>query len=156
MNERAEGEVKDREAGPREVIVRSDALGFAQEIVVGPHRLAADEPTAAGGADTGPNPYDLLLASLGSCTSMTVGLYARRKQWPLEAVTVRLRHGKIHAADCGDCETREGMIDRIEVQLELAGPLTEGQRARLLQIAGRCPVHRTLTSEIDIRTHLRL
>jgi len=154
MNERAEGEVKDREAGPREVIVRSDALGFAQEIVVGPHRLAADEPTAAGGADTGPNPYDLLLASLGSCTSMTVGLYARRKQWPLEAVTVRLRHARIHAADCSDCETREGMIDRIELELELTGSLMEAQRERLLEIAGKCPVHRTLTSEIDIRTQL--
>jgi putative redox protein len=116
--------------------------------------LAADEPIAAGGTDAGLNPYDFLLAGLGSCTSMTVALYARRKQWPLEAVTVRLRHGKIHAADCGDCETREGMIDRIELALELTGPLTEEQRSRLLEIAGRCPVHRTLTSEIDIRTHL--
>ena len=140
--------------GPREVVVRGGAGGFAQEIVVGPHRLAADEPTAAGGADTGPNPYDLLLASLGACTSMTVALYARRKRWPLEGVTVRLRHAKIHAADCADCETREGMIDRIERDIELAGALTDEQRARLLEIAGRCPVHRTLVSEIDIRTRL--
>jgi putative redox protein len=154
MNERAEGQVRDREAAPREVIVRGGAGGFAQEIAVGPHRLAADEPTAVGGSDTGLNPYDLLLASLGSCTSMTVALYARRKQWPLEAVTVRLRHARIHAADCSECETREGMIDRIELDLELAGPLTEAQRARLLEIAGMCPVHRTLTSEIDVRTHL--
>jgi putative redox protein len=154
MNERAEGGAADRDAGPREVIVRGGAVGFAQEIVVGPHRLVADEPTAAGGSDAGPNPYDLLLVSLGSCTSMTVALYARRKQWPLESVTVRLRHAKIHAADCSDCETREGKIDRIEVALELGGALTEAQRARLLEIAGRCPVHRTLTSEIDIRTHL--
>jgi uncharacterized OsmC-like protein len=154
MNERAEGQVRDREDGPRQVIVRGSADGFAQEIVVGPHRLAADEPIAAGGSDAGPNPYDLLLASLGSCTSMTVALYARHKQWPLAAVTVRLRHARIHAADCSECETREGMIDRIEVDLELAGSLTEAQRARLLEIAGRCPVHRTLTSEIDIRTHL--
>jgi uncharacterized OsmC-like protein len=141
-------------AGPREVVVRGDAGGFAQEIAVGAHRLAADEPTAAGGTDTGPNPYDLLLASLGACTSMTVALYARRKGWPLEAVTVRLRHAKIHAADCADCETREGMIDRIERDIELTGVLTDEQRVRLLEIAGRCPVHRTLRSEIDIRTRL--
>jgi putative redox protein len=137
-----------------EVIVRGDAVGFAQEIVIGPHRLVADEPTDAGGGDTGPNPYDLLLASLGACTSMTVGLYARRKRWPLEAVTVRLRHARIHATDCSECETREGMVDRIEVELALAGPLSEEQRARLLEIAGRCPVHRTLTSEISIHTRL--
>lgn len=154
MNERAEGQVGTGEAGPREVIVRGGGVGFAQEVVVGPHRLVADEPAGVGGSDAGPNPYDLLLASLGSCTSMTVALYARRKQWPLEAVTVRLRHARIHATDCRDCETREGMIDRIEVALELVGALTEAQRARLLEIAGRCPVHRTLTSEIDIRTQL--
>ena len=154
MNERAEGSVGDREAGPREVIVRGGVVGFAQEIAIGPHRLVGDEPIDAGGTDAGPDPYDFLLASLGSCTSMTVALYARRKQWPLEAVTVRLRHARIHAADCSECETREGMIDRIELALELTGPLTEEQRSRLLEIAGRCPVHRTLTSEIDIRTHL--
>ena len=138
--------------GPRDVIVRGGAAGFAQEIRIGPHRLTADEPIAAGGAETGPTPYDLLLASLGACTSMTVGLYARRKQWPLEAVRVRHRHGKIHAADCADCETRVGMIDRIEVDLELDGALSDEQRARLMEIAERCPVHRTLTSEIVIRT----
>ena len=154
MNARAEEHERDHE-GPREIIVRGGPAGFVQDIVVGPHRLAADEPIDAGGTDTGPNPYDFLLVGLGSCTSMTVSLYARRKQWPLEAVTVRLRHGKIHATDCADCETRVGMIDRIEVDLELAGPLTQEQRARLLEIAGRCPVHRTLTSEIDIRTYLR-
>ena len=122
------------------MIVRGGAIGFVQEIVVGPHRLVADEPITVGGTDTGPNPYDILLASLGSCTSMTVALYARRKQWPLESVTVRLRHAKIHAADCSECETREGMVDRIEVSLELAGSLTEAQKARLLEMAGRCPV----------------
>ena len=140
--------------GPREVVVRGGAAGFAQEIAVGAHHLAADEPISASGTDTGPNPYDLLLASLGSCTSMTVALYARRKGWPLEAVAVRLRHSRIHAADCADCETREGMIDRIERDIELAGALTDEQRARLLEIADRCPVHRTLVSEIDIRTRL--
>ena len=135
-----------------EVVVRGGAEGFAQAITSGPHRFAADEPEAAGGGDTAPDPYGLLLASLGSCTSMTIGLYARRKQWPLEAVRVRLRHGKIHAADCADCETRVGMIDRIEVDLELDGALSDEQRARLIEIAERCPVHRTLTSEIVIRT----
>jgi putative redox protein len=152
MSERADTRMEG--LGPREVVVRGGAAGFAQEIRVGPHRLAADEPTPAGGTDTGPNPYDLLLASLGSCTSMTVALYARRKGWPLEGVTVRLRHSKIHAADCADCETREGMLDRIERDIELSGALTDEQRARLLEIAGRCPVHRTLVSEIDIRTRL--
>jgi uncharacterized OsmC-like protein len=154
MNEHAQGQVNDQGEGPREVIVRGGAAGFAQEIAAGPHRLAADEPTAVGGTDTGLNPYDLLLASLGSCTSMTIALYARRKHWPLEAVTVRLRHAKIHAADCRDCETKEGIIDRIERDIELAGPLTGEQRARLLEMAGKCPVHRTLESEIDIRTRL--
>ena len=144
----------DPEPRARDVTVRGRATGFAQEITIGPHRLAADEPIAAGGTDQGSDPYDFLLAGLGSCTSMTVAFHARRKQWPLEVVTVRLRHARIHAADCTECETREGMIDRIEVEVDLAGPLTEAQRARLLEIAGRCPVHRTLTSEIDIQMEL--
>jgi uncharacterized OsmC-like protein len=136
------------------VVVSGSAAGFAQEIAVGRHRLLGDEPTSMGGTDTGPSPYDLLLAALGSCTSMTVALYARRKQWPLEAVTVELRHSRIHAADCESCETKEGRLDRIERQVELSGPLTQEQRARLLEIANKCPVHRTLTSEIDIQTRL--
>lgn len=142
-------------AEPREVIVSGSATGFAQRVEVGEHRLFADEPTAAGGTDTGPGPYDLLLAALGTCTSMTVGLYARRKQWPLEEVRVRLRHSKIHAADCRDCETKVGKIDRIERDIELTGSLDDDQRARLLEIAEKCPVHRTLESEIDIRTRLQ-
>lgn len=146
--------IKASAAQPREVEVYGSAKGFAQEITVGRHRLVADEPTVAGGTDTGPGPYDLLLAALGSCTSMTVALYARRKHWPLEAVRTKLRHSKIHAADCADCDTKVGMLDRIEVELELVGPLDEGQRARLLEIANKCPVHRTLTSEIAIDTQL--
>jgi len=146
--------VKVPSAEPREVVVHGSAKGFAQEIVVGGHRLVADEPAEVGGTDTGPGPYDLLLAALGSCTSMTVALYARRKQWPLEAVRVRLRHSKIHAADCADCETKVGMLDRIERDVELVGSLDEEQRARLLEIADKCPVHQTLTSEIVIRTRL--
>src|ERR1700688_4023048 len=134
----------------RSVVVRGSAAGFAQEIHAGPHRLLADEPAAAGGTDTGPSPYDLLLAALGACTSMTVAMYARRKAWPVEEVTVHLRHSKIHAADCAECETEEGMLDRIERDIHFTGPLTDEQRAKLLEIANKCPVHRTLTSEIDI------
>jgi uncharacterized OsmC-like protein len=138
----------------RSVIVRGSAAGFAQEIHAGPHRLHADEPVSAGGTDTGASPYDLLLAALGACTSMTVAMYARRKAWPLEEVTVHLRHAKIHAADCAECETKEGMLDRIERDIHFAGSLTEEQRSKLLEIASKCPVHRTLTSEIDIRTRV--
>jgi putative redox protein len=137
-----------------EVIVRGGADGFAQAIGAGRHALVADEPEEFGGTDTGPAPYDLLLAALGACTSMTVSMYARRKRWPLDGVTVKLRHAKIHATDCEECETKEGMLDRIERDVELRGSLTEEQRARLLEIANKCPVHRTLVSEIAIRTRL--
>jgi uncharacterized OsmC-like protein len=135
------------------VHVRS-AKGLEQKIEIGRHRLIGDEPIGEGGSDAGPNPYDLLLAALGSCTSMTLTLYARRKGWPLESVDIVLRHGRIHAADCADCETKVGAIDQIEREITLRGPLDEEQRARLLEIADKCPVHRTLTSEIKIRTRL--
>jgi uncharacterized OsmC-like protein len=136
------------------VIVSGDAKGFAQEIQIGHHRLPADEPASAGGSDTGPSPYDLLLAALGACTSMTIALYARRKNWPLDAVTVRLRHSSIYASDCAECETREGKLDRIERDVELIGALDDEQRATLLEMATKCPVHRTLTSETRIQTRL--
>jgi len=136
----------------RSVVVRGSAAGFAQVIHAGQHRLPADEPASAGGTDTGPSPYDLLLAALGACTSMTMSMYARRKEWPLEEVTVHLRHSKIHAADCTECETREGMLDRIERDIHFSGSLTGEQRSKLLEIANKCPVHRTLTSEIKIYT----
>ena len=136
----------------RGVVVRGNGAGFAQEILAGPHRLTADEPASAGGTDTGPSPYDLLLAALGSCTSITLGMYARRKGWPLEEVTVNLRHSRIHASDCADCETKDVMLDRVERDIHLAGPLTSEQRSRLIEIANKCPVHRTLTSKIDIKT----
>jgi len=134
-----------------DVVVRGDAGSFKQEIAAGKHRLLADEPANAGGGDAGPDPYDYLLTSLGVCTSMTVGLYARRKQIPLENITVSLWHSRIYARDCEECETKEGMLDRIEVEVELTGPLSAEQRDKLMEIAAKCPVHRTLTSEINIR-----
>lgn len=136
------------------VEVKGAATGFAQEITVGSHHLRGDEPATFGGTDTGPTPYDLLLAALGTCKSMTAAMYARRKQWPLESVTVRLHHDKIHAKDCEECETREGKIDRIACELTFAGNLSDEQRAQLLSIADRCPVHRTLTAEIHIASRL--
>ena len=136
---------------PTDVVVRGDATGFLQEVVSGNHHLRADEPISVGGTDAAPGPYDYLLIALGVCTSMTVGLYARRKQFPLENITVSLRHARIHAQDCEECETKEGMLDRIDTYIELTGPLTAEQRAKLIEIAGKCPVHRTLKSEINIR-----
>ena len=134
-------------------IVRETRRGkFQQEIIVGAHRLLADEPVKAGGARQRPGPYDLLLAALGACTSMTLRLYADRKQLPLERTQVRLSHGRIHATDCAECETKEGMIDHIERVITLEGDLDAEQRARLMEIADKCPVHRTLKSEVDIRT----
>jgi uncharacterized OsmC-like protein len=136
---------------PADVAVHGDARGFRQEIVAGKHHLHADEPVSAGGSDAGPDPYDYLLAALGVCTSMTVGLYARRKQLPLDKIIVSLWHSRIYAKDCEECETKEGMLDRIDVEVELTGSLTAEQHARLMEIAAKCPVHRTLTSEINIR-----
>ena len=136
---------------PADVVVRGNANGFLQEIVSGAHQLQADEPVNVGGCDAAPSPYDYLLIALGVCTSMTVGLYARRKQWPLDKITVSLRHSRIHAEDCKECETKEGMLDRIDTEIELTGPLTTEQRAKLMEIAAKCPVHRTLKSEINIR-----
>jgi uncharacterized OsmC-like protein len=136
---------------PVDVVVRGNASGFLQEVISGKHNLRADEPVSAGGSDAAPGPYDYLLIALGVCTSMTVGLYARRKQWPLENITVSLRHSRIHAKDCEECDTKEGMLDRIDTEIELTGSLTAEQRAKLMEIAVKCPVHRTLKSEINIR-----
>src|SRR5688572_4523536 len=137
------------------VVVRGESRGFVQEIVAGSHRLRADEPASAGGTDTGATPYDFLLAALGSCTSMTMAMYARRKQWPLERVTVRLRQSRVHAEDCAACETENARLTIIDREIALDGSLDEDQRARLLAIANRCPVHLTLSARIDIRTTLQ-
>ena len=134
-----------------DVVVRGDARSFRQEVVAGKYSFSADEPVSAGGGDAGPDPYDYLLTSLGVCTSMTIGLYARRKQMPLENITVSLSHSRIYAIDCEECETKEGMLDRIDVEVELTGSLSAEQHAKLMEIAAKCPVHRTLTSEINIR-----
>jgi putative redox protein len=139
--------------GPGVVIVRETRRGtFQQEIIFGAHHLLADEPVDVGGLDSGPGPYDLLLAALGACTSMTLRLYADQKKLPLTRVEVRLRHGRIYAVDCAECDTKEGLIDHIELVIALEGDLTAAQRARLMEIADKCPVHRTLKSEVDIRT----
>ncbi|OIQ67263.1 alpha/beta hydrolase family protein [mine drainage metagenome] len=143
----------DRGETPRNVVVRETRSSkFQQAVTIGPHRLLADEPVAAGGEDTGPGPYDFLLAGLGACTSMTMRLYADRKSLPLERTTVILNHSKIHAADCAECETREGMLDQIDMVIAMEGALDAEQRKRLMEIADKCPVHRTLTSEIRIVT----
>lgn len=137
------------------VTVESDRGGrFTQDVRMGPHRIVADEPTSLGGDDEGPSPYQLLLAALGTCTSMTVRMYAERKGWPLDGVHVALAHDRIYAQDCADCETKEGQIDRITRAITLRGALDDVQRARLLEIADKCPVHKTLTGEIRIETAL--
>jgi uncharacterized OsmC-like protein/fermentation-respiration switch protein FrsA (DUF1100 family) len=138
---------------PRHVVVRETRNSKLQQtIAVGPHRMLADEPVAAGGEDSGPGPYDFLLAGLGACTSMTMRLYADRKSLPLDRVTVTLRHSRIHAEDCAECETKAGMLDQIDRVISMEGKLDAAQRAKLMEIADKCPVHRTLTSEIHIVT----
>jgi uncharacterized OsmC-like protein/fermentation-respiration switch protein FrsA (DUF1100 family) len=145
--------VADLGEAPRNVVVRETRNSkFQQTISIGPHHLLADEPVGAGGEDSGPGPYDFLLAGLGACTSMTMRLYAERKSLPLERVTVTLKHGKIHAEDCAECETKAGMLDQIDLVIAMEGELDTEQRRKLMEIADKCPVHRTLTSEVRIVT----
>ena len=132
-------------------VVAHTGTASRTEVTANAHALVADE---LGGADSGPTPYDYLLVALGSCTAMTLRMYADRKGWPLESVTVRLSHQKVHAGDCAECETKDGRIDRIGLDIELEGPLDEPQRRRLLEIAERCPVNRTLESEVMMETSL--
>jgi putative redox protein len=137
------------------VTTSTEHAGFFTELFAKGHAMIADEPLQYGGTDRGPTPYDYLLAALGACTSMTLQMYARRKKLPLDKAVVRLTHKKIHAQDCGHCEATDGKIDRMEREIELIGELDEAQRQRLLEIAERCPVHKTLHSEVDIVSILK-
>ena len=142
------------DTGDFETAARTRSGGFRTELIAGGHALVADEPTSAGGTGAGPSPYDLLAAALASCTSMTLRMYAAHKKIDLASATVRVRHDRIHARDCEDCESSEGHIDRFERQIVLAGALTDEQRQRMLEIADRCPVHRTLHAEVKVRSAL--
>jgi putative redox protein len=142
------------DAGDYETAARTRIGGFRTEVLAGGHALIADEPASVGGTGEGPSPYDLLSAALAACTSMTLKMYASHKKLDLQAATVRVRHGKIHASDCEDCENKEGRIDQFERQLLLTGNLSDAERRRLLEIADRCPVHRTLHAEVKVRTAL--
>ena len=139
----------------RTAIVTTAQGKFRQTVRVGPHVLVADEGAAEGGEDAGLAPHEWILAGLGACTSMTLKMYADRKGWPLERVRVTLRHSRIHARDCADCESSVGFVDQIDRDIELTGDLDGTQRQRLLYMADRCPVHQTLTSEVHVTTSLR-
>lgn len=146
----------DQKNQPSAVIVQELKEGpYAQEVIVGKHKLFADEAIAYGGKDLGPSPYDYLLAGLGACTSMTLRIYADSHDVPLEKTIVRLTHDKIYARDCADCSLDTAKIDHIDRVIELQGNLTQKQRDKLLEIANMCPVHRTLTSKISITTRLK-
>jgi putative redox protein len=140
---------------PNSVVVAETGDGlFSQELLDGRHRLLADEPASAGGNDLGPGPYELLLMALGACTSMTIRLYAKRKQWPLERVQVRLKHSKVYIQDCENCDTKSAMLDHIDREIHLAGKLDKEQITKLMEIAEKCPVHRTLTGHVRISSKL--
>jgi putative redox protein len=151
---RAAAQPDKLDTGDYETAARTHTGGFRTEVIAGGHALVADEPASVGGTGEGPSPYDLLSAALAACTSMTLKMYASHKKLDLDSATVRVRHGKVHAKDCEDCESAEGRIDQFERELSLAGALTDEQRKRMLEIADRCPVHRTLHSEVKVRTAL--
>jgi len=133
-------------------VVAQNGNGLRTDVTANGYSMVVDEPAEFGGTDAGPTPYDHLLAALGGCTAMTVRMYAKRKDWPLESVRVLMKHDRIHAKDCETCETESGRLDRIELELELDGPLEDKQRQRLMEIAEKCPIHRTLNSEVLIKT----
>ncbi len=138
----------------RWTVVEGSAKAFVQTVTSGPHTLIADEPPDVGGTDKGPSPFDLLASALGACTSMTLGMYARRKEWPLEHVRVRVRPTKVRASDLPGGEGKQGIVDVFDREIELTGNLDDEQRARLLEIANKCPVHQALTKECLVRSKL--
>jgi putative redox protein len=146
------GELPSQE--PRKVMVEGPASGFRTEVDVGGHHLVVDEPVAVGGTDAGPTPYEMLLAGLGACTVMTLRLYADRRKWPLERARVTLQHRKVHAQDCAECDRKATKMDVVDRIITLEGTLTEEQRAKLMEIAERCPVHQTLQSKIQVNTRI--
>ncbi|OYV45334.1 MAG: osmotically inducible protein C [Burkholderiales bacterium 21-58-4] len=137
------------------MVVSTNKEHFRTEVYAGSHHLLADEPKDVGGTDAGPSPYGYLTAALGACTAITVRMYADRKQWPLDSVMVRLTHAKIHAEDCADCDRPSSLIDKFERQIELRGVLSPEQKQRLMEIADKCPVHKTLQSKVQIETRLK-
>ena len=143
-------ELPDQE--PRSVTVVGARMGFRTEVGVGGHHLVVDEPVSVGGTDAGPSPYEMLLAALGACTSMTLRLYADKRRWPLERVRVTLQHRKIHAQDCADCDRKPAKMDVVDRVVFLEGALSDEQRTKLLEIAERCPVHQTMQSKIEVNT----
>lgn len=138
----------------RSLSVQTTSTRYVEEISIGKHKLLADEPVDAGGTDAGPGPYEFLLTALGTCTCITLRMFADRRRWPLEAVRILLCHSKVHAEDCVACEHELRVMDRIEVEIDLKGELSTDQRQRLLEVAGKCPVHNTLASAIDIQARL--
>ena len=148
-------EQTSHEDAQHQVTTRIGKTGYITDIMAAGHSLVADEPQSMGGSDLGPAPYDLLMAALGTCKAMTLRMYADRKQWPLEDVTFQLNHKKIDAADCETCQTKEGQVDQFDCEIKLSGTLDDQQKQRLLQIADRCPVHRTLHSEVVVRSKLK-
>ena len=148
-------ETPKRNTTDHPVVTRIGPSGYTTDIMAQGHSLVADEPVSMGGNGLGPSPYEYLMSGLGACTAITLRMYSDRKQWPLTGVTIKLNHQKIHAADCETCETKAGKLDQIEREIELSGPLDEQQKQRLMQIADRCPVHRTLHSEIVVKSKLK-
>lgn len=140
----------------RTVVVTTSGVKYVQDVAIGPHALHVDEPEAAGGRDAGPSPYELLLAALGTCTAITVQMYADRRQWPLRSVNARLSHARNHADDCAQCTTASPRLDRIDLELCLEGDLSDEQRRRLIDVAARCPVHNTLAAPISINMRERM
>ena len=154
MSETTNDKVQSKLARNEVFVTRRITEKFTQDVYTKEHHVVGDEPPKVGGADLGMTPYDYLLAALGTCTSMTIKMYADIKKWPIENVEVKLTHDKVHAADCGDCETSKGKVDEIRRRVHVTGDLTEEQRSRILEIADKCPVHKTLHSEVKIHSEL--